>query len=568
MQNLKLLGTAAFVAAFSLSAFGEKVVSSNITTNETWTQADSPVILEDTIYVTDGAVLTIEPGVIVRGQPESAATNVNAGSVVVTRGSKIIASGTAQEPIIFTTAAVDQDNDGEYDVDSQSLLPVRWDSSMGLDVFHDADPLNNPLPPYAGWENGVSNDPNFNNTSVQYNRGLWAGIVLLGLAPTNAGTTVNNMADGFGDPTFLDDYHEGAVEGINSNPLSVYGGSNPNDSSGVIRYVSIRHGGTEIGEGNEINGLTMGGVGYGTQIEYVEVYLNNDDGYEWFGGTVNTRNLVSLFNHDDSFDIDEGFTGLGQFWFSLQLDDRQTGNHSGEHDGTDAEFNSVFVASVNGVPLGVASTDDDAKGGLPLAYPTIYNATYIGGGAGHNDSYDSGRNDAFRIRDSWGGAYRNSIFSDFGGSGIRVDSDGVDRWKSGDISFKSNYWYNFADGGTAFVSNPASGDAFSSGDDIAMEVMNGASGEYAANRANNFTNNHFDVDPFGSRRIAIGDIPAMFNRRSGLDPRPVNLDGTLSSATSTFFSSASYFGAFNPSESLWTDGWTAGSALGVLRMQQ
>src|SRR5690606_10005528 len=91
----------------------------------------------------------------------------------------------------------------------------------------------------------------------------------------------------------------GQIEGIPSTePRGLYGGGatpDDEDNSGTLRYVSIRHSGAEIGAGNEINGLTMGGVGRGTTIEYVEVYANVDDSFEWFGGTVNTRYLVSSF---------------------------------------------------------------------------------------------------------------------------------------------------------------------------------------------------------------------------------------------------------------------------------
>ena len=88
---------------------------------------------------------------------------------------------------------------------------------------------------------------------------------------------------------------ETPIEGIpTTEPRGLYGGSDDADNSGVFRYVSIRHGGTDIGAGNEINGLTMGGVGSGTFIEYVEVYNNKDDGFEWFGGTVNDERISRL----------------------------------------------------------------------------------------------------------------------------------------------------------------------------------------------------------------------------------------------------------------------------------
>jgi len=124
-----------------------------------------------------------------------------------------------------------------------------------------------------------------NPMDIEYNAAeLWGGIIILGAAPTNKG--------------------ENNIEGIPDEPRALYGGDDVNDNSGVLRYVSIRHGGIEIGEGNEINGLTMGGVGAGTTIEYVEVFSNKDDGFEWFGGTVNCKHLIAAFCRDDSYDMD------------------------------------------------------------------------------------------------------------------------------------------------------------------------------------------------------------------------------------------------------------------------
>ncbi|MFO8002040.1 MAG: hypothetical protein R6U46_12405 [Marinilabilia sp.] len=131
--------------------------------------------------------------------------------------------------------------------------------------------------------------------------GLWGGVIILGNAPVN---TANG---------------ENMIEGITSDePRGVYGGDNKTDNSGVFRYVSIRHGGTRIGEGDEINGLTLGGVGSGTTLEYVEVISNRDDGFEFFGGTVNGRYLLSAFCGDDAFDFDLGYQGKCQFIAGLQ----------------------------------------------------------------------------------------------------------------------------------------------------------------------------------------------------------------------------------------------------------
>ena len=131
-------------------------------------------------------------------------------------------------------------------------------------------------------------DINSPNLTVDDN-GLWGGLIVLGNAPvsTNAGD-------------------EGRIEGIPADiPEGLYGGNSPMDNSGVIRYVSVRHGGTLIGEGNEINGITFGGVGAGTTVENMEVVANVDDGIEFFGGTVNVSNLLVWAQGDDAIDIDQ-----------------------------------------------------------------------------------------------------------------------------------------------------------------------------------------------------------------------------------------------------------------------
>ncbi len=125
-------------------------------------------------------------------------------------------------------------------------------------------------------------------------KGLWGGVIILGAA------RLNNL------------YGENHIEGIPlSEPRATYGGISDDDYSGIFRYVSIRHAGTNIGEGNEINGLTLGGVGNNTIIDHIEVISNADDGFEFFGGTVNTKYLISSFCGDDAFDYDEGFRGKG-----------------------------------------------------------------------------------------------------------------------------------------------------------------------------------------------------------------------------------------------------------------
>lgn len=535
MKLKLLLATLASVATLSAAVVS---VSSNITTDTTWT-AGNEYVLTDVIFVTNGATLTINEGVVVRGEPKSD-TAYDPGTLVISRDGQINASGSPANPIIFTTAALEDnlgDTDGyENDYDYSTSIDYNAELAGGA-TFVDSDPAGSPLSPGEGYVSAIAGDTSHLGTpggkysfdsdlgSNEY-RGLWGGVIILGNAPTNCididGVSGIATATTKGGDPVLNDIFEGFIEGLapaNYGSLGVYGGSNPNDSSGTFRYVSIRHGGTNIAADNEINGLTMGGVGFGTKLEYVEVYCNNDDGFEWFGGTVNSRYLVSLYNNDDSFDIDDGFTGLGQFWFSLQIDDNQNGDHGGEHDGTNGNHDNIDVASLNDTTL---SGTGDAGIGIPVAFPTIYNATYIQAGSAEH---------TLKHEDSFGGNYYNSIFvGDGSNEFLDAGSEMSNRIAAGDADFVSNsYIYNH-DG----VSDDANlGSAISDNDNVFSETVN----------------------PLNN---ALGNV------RQNVDPRATSAAPgglSLEPVTATFFISASYAGAFNPQEtSYWTDGWSVFSA--------
>lgn len=229
----------------------EVTLTSNISSDATWT-ADKVYILGGRITVEAGATLTIEPGTIIKGQ---AGTGANATALLVARGGKIMAEGTATSPIIFTSVA---------DEISQDDIAAGNFASPNLDA-----------------------DVN----------GLWGGVIVLGSAPISASNSSGDVS-------------EVQIEGIpTSDPNGLYGGSDAADNSGVLKYISIRHGGANIGSGNEINGLTLGGVGTGTVIENIEVVANQDDGIEWFGGSVNVSNVVVWNAGDDGIDTDQAWTG-------------------------------------------------------------------------------------------------------------------------------------------------------------------------------------------------------------------------------------------------------------------
>ncbi len=194
------------------------------------------------VYVINGATLTIEPGTEIHG--EKGVTS--RGTLVITRGAKIIADGTKDKPIIFT---------------SDESLPSRGD---------------------------------------------WGGIIILGNATTNASF---NGTQGIGSI-------EGGIN--NAEQLGVYGGVDNNDNSGIQRYVRIEYAGYAYLPDNEINSLTLAGVGKGTSIDYVEIFKANDDGVECFGGSVDLRHLVIASTLDDDLDTDNGYSGTVQWVIVLR----------------------------------------------------------------------------------------------------------------------------------------------------------------------------------------------------------------------------------------------------------
>ncbi|MEL6944475.1 MAG: T9SS C-terminal target domain-containing protein, partial [Bacteroidota bacterium] len=211
-------------------------------------------------------------------------------------------------------------------------------------------------------------------------RGLWGGLIILGNAQ-------------IANPTA-----ETRIEGIpEGEPRALFGGSDDMDNSGILRYVSIRHGGAELSPGDEINGLTLGAVGSGTTLEHIEVIANSDDGIEFFGGTVGLKYASVSYCGDDSYDWDLGYRGQGQFWLALLGDD--DGDNGGELDG--------------------ARPDD----GEPTSNPTIYNATFIGAGCNSTAS----NSNALLFRDGTAGTFSRGILTGFN-EGIEVEdrASGVD----------------------------------------------------------------------------------------------------------------------------------------------
>jgi hypothetical protein len=334
-------------------------VGGYLTGTHKWS-ATNIYVLTNYTYVMSNAVLTIEAGTVIKGRDGTAP---NFGSLFVTRGGKINASGTKQNPIIFTAEADDVTNPGD--------MP----------------------------------------TSGAGSRGLWGGLVLLGNA------TINNSAAGSAVEPRYDVYEGLADTDVSGERIHRFGGTNDLDNSGVLRYVSIRHGGKLLESAKEINGLSMGGVGSGTTVEYVECYLIADDGFEFFGGSVNTKYLVSAFNDDDAFDTDHGYHGKNQFWFSIQ----EPGVRDEGHEANGQPSSPVVV-----IP-----------GSVPLSAYEIYNATFIGAGTGGSG------NDAFNIRVHNFCKIYNGVFTDFQGNRINIDG-------TSQPDVQDNIFFNFVGNGTGY----------------------------------------------------------------------------------------------------------------------
>lgn len=258
------------------------VKEGTITNDETWTK-DKIYRLKGRVYIDGNATLTIEAGTVIKADPGQGAF---ASALVVRRGAKLMAMGTESEPIIFTSIA-DDIQPGQ--IESPNLQPTQ--------------------------------------------NGLWGGVIILGRAQISA---QNDNGD---------QLTELQIEGIPTSENALYGGSDDNDNSGTITYISIRHGGSNIGAGNEINGLTLGGVGSGTTINNVEVVANQDDGIEWFGGSVDVDNVVIWNSGDDGLDTDQDWIGTCTDFLIVT----PVGGSAFELDGPEGNLNRGSHQFTNGV---------------------------------------------------------------------------------------------------------------------------------------------------------------------------------------------------------------------------
>ncbi|RMF18000.1 MAG: hypothetical protein D6761_03440 [Candidatus Dadabacteria bacterium] len=301
---------------------GAVAVQGDIDSNTTWT-ADNTYLLVGRVSVKAPATLTIEPGTTILGTKEPL------GWLQVERGAKLMAVGTATQPIVFT-----------------SSLPEG-----------------------------------------KRQRGDWGGVVILGKGINNVGTDVQLEGNG-----------------------GTHGGSDNADNSGELKYVRIEYAGWELSPDNELNGLTLGSVGSGTRLSYVQVHYGLDDGIEWFGGKLVADHLLVTGVGDDCFDTDMGVDLRVQYAVCLQ--DKGFGD--------------------NGIE---ASNQDPDANAAPRAYPKFANFTFVGRG-----EYASGKGNGLKYKEGTRGLAVNGIVMNFVDSAIDMDD-----YATGGT--------NAADGSTVTLSN-------------------------------------------------------------------------------------------------------------------
>lgn len=216
-------------------------------------------------------------------------------------------------------------------------------------------------------------------TGKEAKPGSWGGLVICGKAPINKGATATSEVAEL-----------------------TYGGTDVADNSGSIKYLRIEYSGAIFSSEKEFNGLSLFGVGNGTKIEYVQIHEGSDDGIEFFGGTVNTKYIVSTHNEDDQFDWTEGWNGTNEYWYSKQRSD--VGNR-----GVEADNNSNNHVAT------------------PISAPTIKNVTLIGRGGASTEP------DAFKLRVGTYANIDNVVISNFS-VGFNVEHDAtIDAIASGKL---------------------------------------------------------------------------------------------------------------------------------------
>jgi hypothetical protein len=464
-KHSRILGAVVLTAALGLSACnddksdpvvpparGDAEISANITADRTL-YADTTYTIKGFVQVTNGATLTIQPGTRIEGDFATVGS-----SLFITRGARIMANGTATDPIVFT-----------------SSRPVG-----------------------------------------QRQAGDWGGLIIIGNGIINRAAPVELEGTGTG-PT---------------NPAQVYsGGTNNADNSGVLRYVRVEFAGYGTAADQELNTFTFAAVGSGTTVEYLQALYGLDDSYEWFGGAVDGKYLVSYEAGDDHFDMSEGYVGRLQHLIAYQ---------------TARVVNRPGAGNASGDPQAIENDGCNGTGcvsghnSTPFTAPVVANFTLVGTGAGTDFDATSGGYGMI-LRRGTGGYYVNGVVARFpkGAIGIR-DAGTQTRITDGVLDMRN----------ILVAESPSIFTTASSGILLADSVARNIVRDGTATTASLFTTfsmpataaSSFDWTPAAGSPAATGGL--------------TTFTGNMATAAGTFVQGTAYRGAAAPGGAKWWAGWT------------
>lgn len=451
-----------FEEVVTTSALASRTVSTDITANTRF-HADTVYTLGGFVHVTSGATLSIDAGTLIQGLPQSA--------LFVMRGARILAVGTAERPIVMTSAQ-----------------PVG-----------------------------------------QRRPGDWGGLVIVGNGIVNRSGPIELEGSGT-------DRRTPVVSGANY-PVT-YGhaagqAGNNADDSGELRYVRVEFAGFGPAQDQELNTFTFAGVGSATRMSYLQAVAGLDDSFEWFGGAVDGKHLVSYEAGDDHFDMSEGYVGRLQHVIAYQstfLEPRQgAGNNSTDPQGIE-----------NDGCAGAGCTNGQLS--QPYTIPLVANFTLVGTGANVTNPPAGGR--GMMLRRGTGGYYVNGVVARWPAFGASLrDPATKERIDAGDLVLRNVLFAE--NGATLEPDNPASSTRHYAVDAAANAletVQGGAAALFAALPATPAGGASFDWTPSASSAARTGGLATF--------PVPV------AAKAGSFVTATAYRGAADPNGPKWWQGWT------------
>ena len=412
------------------------------------------------VYFLNGAVFVGEDeGASVSGSAGAGTAAVSAGvDLTIEAGAYIVGASPADYIVVPRGNTID--------VQGEQFSPVVMTSANDLAAILAGTP--------RSFDSGINAE--------------WGGVIINGRAPINA---CNNPAER--STSGLPDATQCVKSGEGDSGL--FGGNDPDDSSGALRYLQVRYAGFEVTDGDELNGIALQGTGSNTVVEYVQVHNNFDDGIEFFGGTTNAKYLVLTGIGDDSLDATDGWDGNVQFVIVFQSE----------------------TAGDNGFEMDNFEEDDDL---LPRTNPTIANFTLIGQ-----------QTDGMRLREGFAGDLMNGVVVGFGGDCVDIDdSSSHTQAENGALTLRSTLFD---------CPSP-----FDTGDlpDFSEEDWFNGAGVFTNNVNNIVTTNTLDGVIPGSAEAAV----------TAIDP---STDTLIDADRRAFFDSVDYIGAVRDENDTWYSGW-------------